>query len=66
MLYRRTNIAGATYFFTVNLAERLNDLLVNRIDDLRTSVCRVQKLHPFAIPAWVVMKKHAGLIREHA
>ena len=35
MRYRRADTAGATYFFTVNLAERDSDMLVRRIDDLR-------------------------------
>ena len=35
MRYRRADVAGGTYFFTVNLAERKSDLLVRHIDDLR-------------------------------
>ncbi len=36
MHYRRTDIAGGTYFFTVNLAERRRTLLVDHADMLRT------------------------------
>ena len=32
MRYRRSTVDGATWFFTVNLAERKNDLLVRHID----------------------------------
>ena len=38
MCYRRTDAAGGTYFFTVNLAERHSDLLVRHIDDLRAAM----------------------------
>ena len=38
MRYRRADIAGGTYFFTVNLAERRSDLLVGHIDDLRADM----------------------------
>lgn len=33
--YRRAFVPGATYFFTVNLAERRTTLLVGHIDLLR-------------------------------
>ncbi len=36
MRYRRTDVAGATYFFTVNLAERHRTLLTEHIVTLRT------------------------------
>ena len=38
MQYRRSNIGGGTYFFTVNLAERSRCWLVEHIDVLRESV----------------------------
>jgi putative transposase len=34
--YRRANIAGATYFFTVNLAERKRTYLIDYIELLKT------------------------------
>lgn len=58
MRYRRARIDGATYFFTVNLAERSSRLLVDRIDDLREAVRGVRQEHPFEILAWVVMPDH--------
>jgi len=33
--YRRADVTGRTYFFTVNLAERKRTLLVEYIDALR-------------------------------
>jgi putative transposase len=57
--YRRATVAGASYFFTVNLLERHgNDLLVRRVDDLRDCVRQVKNLHPFHIDAWVVLPEH--------
>jgi putative transposase len=46
--YRRIRIPGATWFFTVNLAERKeNRLLIDRIDRLRTAFSTVRAKHPF-------------------
>jgi putative transposase len=57
--YRRANTPGATYFFTVNLAERRgNYLLVDRIDALRSALSLVKSLHPFRIDAMVVLPEH--------
>ncbi len=57
--YKRARIPGATYFFTVNLAERHgNGLLIQHIDALRESF-RVTKLaHPFAMDAVVILPDH--------
>jgi putative transposase len=56
--YRRSRIAGGTYFFTVALADRRSDLLVREIDALRAAVARTRMLHPFHIDAWVVLPEH--------
>ena len=57
--YRRTWHPGATWFFTVNLAERRgNRLLVERIDVLRTAFRNVRARHPFHIEAIVVLPDH--------
>lgn len=54
--YRRSQVPGGTYFFTVNLLERFpNDLLVSNIDILRAAVKQVKKKYPFQIDAWVVL-----------
>ena len=56
--YRRNRVAGATYFFTVNLLDRSRPLLVEHIEVLRDSVRRVRDLMPFHIDAWVVLPEH--------
>ena len=58
MRYRRSDIPGGTYFFTVNLADRSSRLLVERIADLRAAVRIVKQRHPFEIVAWVVLPDH--------
>ncbi len=54
MRYRRCDISGGTYFFTVNLAERSQGLLVQHIDVLRDAVRTVKQRHPFYIDAMVI------------
>lgn len=57
--YKRTRIPGATYFFTVNLAERHgNDLLTKHIDVLREAFRVIKQIHPFTIEAMVVLPDH--------
>jgi len=56
--YRRHRVAGATYFFTVNLLDRNSNLLVDQIDALRQVVARVRMLMPFHIDGWVVLPDH--------
>ena len=61
--YRRASIGGATWFFTVNLAERHgNHLLVDNIDLLRQVVRKVKTDHPFKIDAMVVLPEHLHCI----
>jgi putative transposase len=60
--YRRSNIAGASYFFTVNLADRSSSLLTEQIALLRTAFEYVQTRHPFAIDAIVVLPDHLHAI----
>ena len=49
---------GGTFFFTVNLAERGSDLLVERIGDLRAAYGAVAAARPFWTQAIVVMPDH--------
>ncbi|KRA51256.1 transposase [Pseudoxanthomonas sp. Root65] len=56
--YRRTFIPGATYFFTVNLADRRTTLLVDHIDLLRDAIRYTRHRHPFDIDAMVVLPDH--------
>lgn len=62
MRYRRADVAGGTYFFTVNLAERRRDLLVEHVDVLRAAVREVKERHPFHIDAFVVLPDHLHTI----
>jgi putative transposase len=56
--YRRNRIAGATYFFTVTLRDRRNDLLVRRIDALRDAWRTAARRVPHTIIAAVVLPDH--------
>ena len=57
--YRRSHTPGATWFFTVNLAERRgNTRLVDHIDALRDAFARTRARHPFHIEAIVVLPDH--------
>lgn len=56
--YRRFRIPGGTYFFTVNLLERKQNLLVRHIDELREAVRITRREQPFHIDAWVVLPDH--------
>jgi len=49
----------AMWFFTVNLAERKNnDLLIDKIDELRNAFRYVKQRKPFRIEAIVIMPDH--------
>jgi putative transposase len=56
--YRRNFVAGGSFFFTVNLADRRLRLLTESIDALRTTFRETQRRHPFAIDAIVVLPDH--------
>jgi REP-associated tyrosine transposase len=56
--YRRAFVPGGCWFFTVNLLERRNTLLVHRIDALRDSMERTRGRHAFVIDAVVVLPDH--------
>ena len=62
MKYRRADITGGTYFFTINLADRKSRLLVDEIDKLRDSINKVKKSHPFVLDAMVVLPDHLHLL----
>jgi REP-associated tyrosine transposase len=62
MDYRRSIVAGGTFFFTVTLADRSSRLLVSHINRLRDSVRSVQRAHPFRIVAMVVLPDHVHAI----
>jgi len=61
--YRRAYVPGATWFFTVNLAERNgNRLLVDEVDALRAAMRAVQAAHSFRIDAAVILPDHLHCI----
>jgi hypothetical protein len=55
--YRRAFVPGGSWFFTVNLLERRQTLLVDHIDDLRDAVGRTRQGNSFIIDAFVVLKR---------
>jgi putative transposase len=60
---RRVWQPGGTYFFTVNLNDRVNnDLLIRHIETLRDAVRDVRVKLPFEIVAWVVLPDHMHAI----
>lgn len=62
MQYRRADIKGASYFFTVNLANRKSSALMDNINALRESIRTVKIRHPFKIDAMVIMPDHLHAI----
>lgn len=57
--YRRIHTPGATWFFTVILAERNNNaLLVDHVDQLKQAFRYVKERRPFLINATVMMPDH--------
>ena len=56
--YRRNYVAGGCYFFTVNLLDRRESLLVDYVHVLRNAVREVKLARPFVIDAWVVLPEH--------
>lgn len=60
--YRRSNIAGARYFFTVNLADRSQALLTENITLLRSAFEYTRECHPFIVDAIAVLPEHMHAI----
>jgi putative transposase len=60
--YRRNFLPGASFFFTVNLADCRQRLLVDHIDHLRAAFREVHSRHPFTIDAIVVLPDHIHTI----
>jgi len=60
--YRRNFIPGASYFFTLNLADRRLALLTEHIVALRGAFRRTRMRHPFAIEAIVILPDHLHAI----
>jgi len=60
--YRRNFIAGGSFFFTVNLAERRLRLLTEHIDELRKAFRETRRNHPVTIDAMVILPNHLHTI----
>ena len=56
--YRRLRVPGATYFFTVNLAERGGTALTDRIDLLREAYRLTVAEQPLRCEAMVILPDH--------
>lgn len=57
-IYRRFRIPGATYFFTVSLADRSSDVLTREVTHLRAAFAMTQRERPFWCDAVVVLPDH--------
>ena len=61
--YRRAYVPGASWFFTVNLAERRgNRWLIDKINELRLAFTYTQQRRPFRIEAVVILPDHLHCI----
>lgn len=61
--YRRANITGATYFFTIVTYQRRNFLCDDDVRAaLRDAIIHVRERHPFEIDAWVLLPDHLHAI----
>jgi putative transposase len=61
--YRRANVKGGTYFFTVNTFQRLPILTEAPVRAaLREAIEKTRMAHPFDIDAWVLLPDHLHCI----
>lgn len=61
--YRRADLAGGTYFFTVNTFRRRAVLIDEPIRlALRQGIELAKRVHPFSIEAWVLLPDHLHCI----
>ncbi len=58
MRYRRSQAKGASFFFTVNLADRSSNVLVDYIKHFRNVMRNVRSSYPFEVVAIVVLPEH--------
>jgi putative transposase len=56
--YRRAFVPGGCWFFTVNLLDRWQSLLVDHIASLREAVAATRQAYAFTIDAIVVLPDH--------
>jgi putative transposase len=60
--YRRAFVPGGCWFFTVNLLDRRQALLVEHVDALRRAVAETLQKYPIEIDAMVVLPDHVHAI----
>ena len=60
--YRRNFVPGATYFFTVTLADRRSSFLIDHVPALRAAFRTCRRERPFRIDAIVVLPDHLHAI----
>jgi putative transposase len=60
--YRRAFVPGGCWFFTVNLLERRQTLLVDHVAVLREAIAATRQIYPFEIDAFVVLPDHLHAI----
>jgi putative transposase len=60
--YRRNFVPGGMFFFTVTLADRRSQMLVDRIDLLRSAFRIARQERPFVIDAIVILPEHLHAI----
>jgi len=60
--YRRSDVPGGSYFFTVNLTDRRLRLLTEHVGALRGAFRETRARHPFTIAAIVVLPDHLHTI----
>ena len=59
---RRNVVPGGSFFFTVNLADRRQQLLTEHIGYLRAAFRYARMRHPFSVDAFVVLPDHLHAI----
>src|SRR5438128_11401968 len=60
--YRRAKLSGGTFFFTVAIANRRDDLLVREIERLRRAYHLIQQRRPFETIAICILPDHLHAI----
>jgi putative transposase len=58
VFYRRNFCLGGTFFFTVALADRRSNVLVDHVEALRAAFRATRRERPFAIDAIVILPEH--------
>src|SRR5579863_6331570 len=56
--YRRAFVPGGCWFFTVNLLNRRQTLLLDHVDALRSAFAHTRQNYPFDITAIVILPDH--------